>query len=308
MKCRHCQHWNPEEQERCRLCGGKLHASGNDTTSEWSFHAVAGNLAAAPERAPKRRTQEFNRAPQQELFTERPAPKVIPFESLTGGRLSVQVEPPAAPPSRAAAPSMVAPKAASLRKTGDTSEHRRVNAGKKNDSQSELDLLPPAPVTPRKLKTKVEASIYCDAPVATLTHRSLAGLVDFCLMSVLYAVTVTSYCLMGGEPPSTRLGDVMFGAAFVVIALFYGLIWALGNTPTPGMRFTRLRLTNFDGFGTEPGQRIRRYFATCLSIACCGFGLLWALVDEESLTWQDHISKTFPTFHLPETTFRRARA
>jgi hypothetical protein len=24
-------------------------------------------------------------------------------------------------------------------------------------------------------------------------------------------------------------------------------------------------------------------------------GLLWSLVDEESLTWQDHISRTFPT-------------
>src|SRR6202041_3046551 len=26
-----------------------------------------------------------------------------------------------------------------------------------------------------------------------------------------------------------------------------------------------------------------------------GLGLVWALVDEENLTWHDHISKTFPT-------------
>jgi hypothetical protein len=24
-------------------------------------------------------------------------------------------------------------------------------------------------------------------------------------------------------------------------------------------------------------------------------GMLWALVDEEALTWHDHMSKTFPT-------------
>jgi hypothetical protein len=24
-------------------------------------------------------------------------------------------------------------------------------------------------------------------------------------------------------------------------------------------------------------------------------GLIWALVDEDSLTWHDHISSTFPT-------------
>ena len=29
--------------------------------------------------------------------------------------------------------------------------------------------------------------------------------------------------------------------------------------------------------------------------ACPGLGLVWALVDEENLTWHDHISKTFPT-------------
>jgi hypothetical protein len=32
-----------------------------------------------------------------------------------------------------------------------------------------------------------------------------------------------------------------------------------------------------------------------LSLAAGGLGLLWALVDEETLTWHDHISKTFPT-------------
>ena len=41
--------------------------------------------------------------------------------------------------------------------------------------------------------------------------------------------------------------------------------------------------------------RIVRQFAGILSLASAGVGLLWALVDEESLTWHDHISKTFPT-------------
>jgi hypothetical protein len=33
---------------------------------------------------------------------------------------------------------------------------------------------------------------------------------------------------------------------------------------------------------------------SCLSV-CTAVGLLWLLVDEESLAWQDHISGTFPT-------------
>jgi hypothetical protein len=35
-------------------------------------------------------------------------------------------------------------------------------------------------------------------------------------------------------------------------------------------------------------------------------GLLWSLADEESLAWQDHISRTFPTPTAADTlVFRR---
>src|SRR5437764_9751399 len=81
MNCRHCQHWNPEDEQRCRLCGRKLHETGNDTTSEWALSIVAGNLAAAPERVPVRRTPDANLSPQRRLpFADRPVSKIIPFE------------------------------------------------------------------------------------------------------------------------------------------------------------------------------------------------------------------------------------
>src|SRR5262249_19891342 len=155
----------------------------------------------------------------------------------------------------------------------------------KDNLQGEFDLLPPAPISPRTLKTKVEASIYCDAQVATVTHRALAGAVDLSLVVLGYVLCLGSYCLMGGALPSNRLGVVVFGTAFLLIALFYGLLWALANTVTPGMMWTRLKLTNFDGQEPELRQRLLRYFGTCLSVATCGCGLMWALVDEESLSW-----------------------
>ena len=227
------------------------------------------------------------------LFADRPASKVIAFDNPPGGtRMGARVEPPAA--------AAVAPKVATPRKAG-------TQAKPATDVQPKLDLLPAAPVTPRTLKTKVVASIYCDATVATLTHRSLAGAVDFSLILIEYLMCLGAYHLMGGELPVNRLGYVTFAAAFVVMAMFYGLVWAMGNIETPGMRWASLRLTNFDGQETEPSQRLLRYFGTCLGLATCGFGLLWALVDEESLTWQDHMSKTFPTYHRIETNFCKAR-
>src|SRR5690348_10390039 len=81
MNCSHCQHWNPEDEHRCRLCGRKLTADANDTTSEWALNIVAGALAAAPERMPSRRPPETNAAAQRSLFAERPVSKIIPFQS-----------------------------------------------------------------------------------------------------------------------------------------------------------------------------------------------------------------------------------
>jgi uncharacterized RDD family membrane protein YckC len=56
-----------------------------------------------------------------------------------------------------------------------------------------------------------------------------------------------------------------------------------------------LRLLNFDGRPPTREQRMLRLGASFLSVLSAGLGLLWALVDEESLTWHDHISQTFPT-------------
>jgi len=60
------------------------------------------------------------------------------------------------------------------------------------------------------------------------------------------------------------------------------------------MRWTHLRLITFDGFPPERRQRLMRFASACLSRFTI-LGLAWALADEESLGWPDHISRTFPT-------------
>ena len=254
---------------------------------------VRGALAAAPELSRRRRESAAEATvapagpPQHSLFPDRPVSKVIPFDTLTGGsaRLLTRVETPP-PATRPAAPA---------RPQTRTGTPTRRAAGRKADDQHEFNFVA-SPAAPRTLKNNVQPSIYCDAPVANLLHRFLACTIDTCLVLFGYCMCLASYYFTGGAFPVNRFGYVTFAGAFVVMSLFYGLLWALAQTETPGMRWTRLRLTNFDGFAPDPGQRALRYFATALSFATCGFGLLWALFDEESLTWQDHISETFPTF------------
>jgi uncharacterized RDD family membrane protein YckC len=61
------------------------------------------------------------------------------------------------------------------------------------------------------------------------------------------------------------------------------------------MRCAGLRLVDFDGNPPSPGRRYQRLVGSILSVLAGGMGLIWALVDEERLTWHDHISSTFPT-------------
>ena len=86
----------------------------------------------------------------------------------------------------------------------------------------------------------------------------------------------------------------LFGAMFLLVGFTYGLFFALAGAETPGMHWTQLRLTTFDGFPPEKKHRFIRFGGACLS-RCTLLGLLWSLADEECLTWQDHISLTFPT-------------
>jgi uncharacterized RDD family membrane protein YckC len=217
------------------------------------------------------------------LFQDRLSGKVIPF----GGIL----EPP--PPK---------PKPVTR-----TSTRPLRRPGLANDAQPSLDFLQPAPPAPRKLSTTVEAVIVCDAPVAAPMHRACAAAIDGSMILIACGLFLTVFYLMGGTFPMRKPAILVMGAAAILIAMFYGFVWVCAGGQTPGMRAFRLTLINFDGYAPDPVSRWLRFLGACLGYCAGGLGLLWALLDEESLAWHDHISKTFPTFHGPETSFVRRR-
>ena len=172
----------------------------------------------------------------------------------------------------------------------------RRHAAQTPDSQAFLDFLPPTPHAPRTLKTSVEAVIYCDAPVATPTHRAVGAALDFGLIGMAIGLFLLTFHFCGGEFERINAGiGLGFAGAFLGIALFYGFLWVLTGSETAGQRWTGLRLINFDGTPIDRRERAIRFAAACLSFCSAGLGVLWSLADEESLTWHDHMSKTFPT-------------
>jgi len=123
----------------------------------------------------------------------------------------------------------------------------------------------------------------------------VAAAVDASLILVAVGVFLAIFFLSGGQVALDRQALSFIIGVTAVIALFYRALWCLANGDSPGMRFAGLHLVDFDGRRPDREQRGIRQVAGLLSLLSAGLGLVWALVDEENLTWHDHISKTFPT-------------
>ena len=284
MTCQFCGTRNGDEETRCRRCGRKP----SDTLRSDFAYQTQGALATAPKReiapaetAPAPVSRPLAPRPVQRPLFADPDAKVVSFETYA---------PPPSKPRAAAKPRTSKPRTVS----------RRV------EMQTELEFLPAATNGPRKLGTTVDAVIFCDAPVATRLHRALAAGLDWSMVLIGYGLLLLAYHLAGGEFVLNKPGLMMMGAGLLLVAFTYGFFFAFAGGETCGVRWAQLRLLNFDGFPPERGQRMTRFFAGCLTILSCGLGLLWALGDEESLTWPDHMSHTFPTPRgLEDRIFRR---
>jgi uncharacterized RDD family membrane protein YckC len=208
---------------------------------------------------------------QPSLFRDLNSPKVIPIPTLTPLRESAAREQSAPRP----------------RRNGQTPRRN-------NPAHSQQDFEFHEEVKNLPLEMQVEV-IYCDAPVALPAHRIIAAVVDFSMVMVALGLFLGVFFLSGGDMVLNRQTIPFLAGVAAVIALFYRFLWCIANGDTPGMRFAGLRLVDFDGRAPDRDRRGMRQVASILSFISAGLGLVWALVDEENLTWHDHISKTFPT-------------
>ncbi len=285
MQCVHCQAWNEEDERRCIRCGRRTHASELRPNLR-TYPLMAAAAPALESLQGGRPLHEESAGPatpvpppgvyQPWLFRDpSQGPKVVPIPTLTPrpqpGTRKHRVQNTARP------------------------QDMRVNpaARRAADSQQLLDLH--AAISEPSLGTEVEAVIYCDAPVALPVHRLMAAAADASMIAIALGLFLAIFYLSGGRFAFTKSSLMLFAGVVAAVVFLYRMLWCLGGGDTPGMRFAGLRLVDFDGRTPEREQRTVRLAASILSIVSAGLGLVWALVDEENLTWHDHISKTFPT-------------
>lgn len=283
MECRYCRALNAEDDHRCQRCGRRLRMT----------PVYTGQSAAAPQ-----------------LDYETPAPAIQSrLEPVSVGEKSAAGEP---SKSRlqvvAYQPTLFGSRdmpfdllsASQPDQKGEILEARSSNprARARKTLSSGQQSLEFAAETPAH---SAEPVIYCDAPVAIAAHRLMAALCDAAIVLVGVALFAGSFFVVtstfgeGGELAINKQTLPLLGGITVLFALLYNTLWAFGNEDTVGMVWARLRLVNFDGQKPNREQRLYRMAAGALSLMAAGLGLLWALVDEESLTWHDHMSRTFPT-------------
>lgn len=141
-----------------------------------------------------------------------------------------------------------------------------------------------------------EDAALAAAPVvklAPVSRRLMATVVN----GTLIAGASLGACLMAAEKlqtaPSLRAVEIGAAVALVVVgalyqALFYGLTEA-----TPGMKYAQVSLCTFDGKTPTRARRFGRLAALALSVLPVGLGLMWAIFDEDHLSWHDRLSGTY---------------
>lgn len=276
IQCLACRAQNDPAEERCTRCGKRLHLASPQAapagfvsrTSGASATAVAPALEAIPGGAPTITPAELPFVRQPSLFKDvLSGSKVIPIPTLTPLRAPGEMQP---------------------RRPGHRSGPRP--SRRVSDTQQALQFY-----SPGQAPTVVREAIYCDAPVADPVQRLLAAALDGSLVAIGLGMFLVIFLLGGGDLVFDRQTVSLLTTVAIVITIFYRILWCLGGGDTPGMRWAGLRLVDFDGRRPGRDQRGVRQAASLLSLVSAGLGLVWALVDEENLTWHDHISKTFPT-------------
>lgn len=300
MHCQYCGNTNGEDDHRCLRCGRRI--AGTVVAAPASIGATA--LAVAVDRSPvEDREMQPARAesPEQPPLFCLPSQKVIPFEQLqrqNAVRFATSAQP---------VPSWVgAGKANQANSPVQKPAPPRGSAKKPTppSGQGSLDFLRGESQGEHLLPTGVAAQVFGDGRVAPPMRRMTAGAMDVAMVLIGFGAFAVAARLAGsylgdGSPGGSGFGAgkavwVTLSASLILISLFYGLLWTMARRETAGMHWAQLKLVTFDGSPLGGRNRAIRFVSAWLSYCSAGLGLLWALADEESLAFHDHISKTYP--------------
>ncbi len=141
-----------------------------------------------------------------------------------------------------------------------------------------------------ELTERTHAGLY---PVASLGDRQLAGIIDAACLLFAFGGFVALFGSLGGQLTLSKMNAAVYLAALSVVYFQYFALFTVFGATTPGMMFRGLQVMSFSGDTPTPRQMLLRSAGYMLSAGTCFIGFLWALWDEDQLTWHDRLSKTY---------------
>ncbi len=289
MTCQHCQAqdcqpWIRDEDHRCPRCGRRVRAvpsrispstypiAATATARAYDFSTETAPVTTAPEPIP---------SGQQALFSQTVNPgRVVAFDSLTS------------PAARDAIRARAAELARPTPIKNERVELRRPRPSAKRDHQNQRSL---EFFGQQDVVSSPAPSIICDAPVAPAALRLRATFIDGAITVGGCGVALLLFRFVGGHFGLDKQSMPFLAVALLTVPLFYKILWAYAGRDTIGMEKAGLRLVDFDGNPPSQLRRYQRVAGGIISLLAAGMGLIWSFVDEDRLTWHDHISSTFPT-------------
>lgn len=128
--------------------------------------------------------------------------------------------------------------------------------------------------------------------VAPLMERRRAGALDLALLLGAYAAFLGLFCGLGGRITFTRVQALVQLATLGLLYAQYVALFTYFARATPGMSLRGLRVVSLDGLEPSPRQLLWRSFGYLVSAGTMMLGFVWALWDEDHLSWHDRISQT----------------
>ncbi len=166
------------------------------------------------------------------------------------------------------------------------------------DAPEEVEQAVPTAMADITLEDESEAEtadtdIEVPLQVAPLPQRVFGGIVDFLFILAAIAIfgeVVFKICQTVAFSKPALAAGLALPCFFWLLYQYLFLVYA-GHTP--GMRVARVGLVGFEGEPVSQPQRRWRALAMVLSCISLGMGFVWALADEDTLTWHDRMTRTY---------------
>jgi uncharacterized RDD family membrane protein YckC len=130
-------------------------------------------------------------------------------------------------------------------------------------------------------------------PVAPLASRRMAGIIDAVCLLFACGAFLALFSSVGGQFTLSKMSAAVYMAIFAVVYLQYFALFTVFGGTTPGMMCRGLQVVSFSGAAPTPRQMLLRSGGYLLSAGTCFMGFLWAMWDEDELTWHDRFSRTY---------------